>query len=32
MYLNGFANEGSTWFTERAVLTAHGSSRGAAVR
>jgi hypothetical protein len=30
LYLNGFANEGSTWFTERAVLTAHGRSRGAA--
>jgi hypothetical protein len=30
MYLNGFANEGSTWFTERAILTAHGRSRGAA--
>lgn len=30
MYLNGFANEGSTWFTEREVLTAHGRSRGAA--
>jgi hypothetical protein len=28
MYLNGFANEGSTWFTERKVLTAHGRSRG----
>jgi hypothetical protein len=30
MYLNGFQNEGSTWFTERNVLTAHGRSRGAA--
>lgn len=28
LYLNAFANEGSTFFTERAVLTAHGSSRG----
>jgi hypothetical protein len=30
LYLNGFQNEGSTWFTERKVLTAHGRSRGAA--
>jgi hypothetical protein len=30
LYLNGFANAGSTWFTERQVLTAHGRSRGAA--
>ena len=30
LYLNGFQNEGSTWFTERDVLTAHGRSRGAA--
>ncbi|WP_431636225.1 M1 family metallopeptidase [Dyella sp. KULCS107] len=28
LYLNAFANEGSTFFTERAVLTAHGRSRG----
>ncbi len=28
LYLNAFANEGSTFFTERAVLTAHGQSRG----
>jgi hypothetical protein len=28
LYLNAFANEGSTLFTEREVLTAHGSSRG----
>ncbi|HEU4670946.1 MAG TPA: M1 family metallopeptidase [Dyella sp.] len=28
LYLNAFANEGSTFFTEREVLTAHGSSRG----
>jgi hypothetical protein len=28
LYLNGFANEGSTFFTERDVLTAHGSARG----
>ncbi|WP_345783639.1 M1 family metallopeptidase [Fulvimonas sp. R45] len=28
LYLNAFANEGSTWFTERKVLTAHGRSRG----
>ena len=31
MYLNAFANQKSTFFTERNVLTAHGSSRGAAV-
>jgi hypothetical protein len=31
LYLNAFQNEGSTFFTERRVLTAHGSSRGAAV-
>lgn len=31
LYLNAFQNEGSTWFTEREVLTAHGRSRGAAV-
>ncbi|MEO7065904.1 MAG: M1 family metallopeptidase [Rhodanobacter sp.] len=30
LYLNAFANNGSTWFTERAVLTAHGRSRGRA--
>lgn len=30
LYLNGFQNEGSTFFTERKVLTAHGRSRGAA--
>lgn len=30
LYLNAFQNEGSTWFTERKVLTAHGRSRGAA--
>jgi len=30
LYLNGFKNNGSTWFTERKVLTAHGQSRGAA--
>ncbi len=30
LYLNAFQNEGSTWFTERRVLTAHGRSRGAA--
>lgn len=30
LYLNAFANEGSTFFTERRVLTAHGSSRGKA--
>ena len=28
LYLNAFADEGSTFFTERAVLTAHGRSRG----
>lgn len=28
LYLNAFANDGSTWFTERKVLTAHGRSRG----
>lgn len=28
LYLNAFANPGSTFFTEREVLTAHGSSRG----
>jgi hypothetical protein len=31
LYLNAFQNEGSTFFTERNVLTAHGSSRGLAV-
>lgn len=31
LYLNAFANDGSTWFTERRVLTAHGRSRGNAV-
>lgn len=30
LYLNAFANEGSTFFTEREVLTAHGRSRGKA--
>lgn len=30
LYLNAFKNEGSTFFTERHVLTAHGHSRGAA--
>lgn len=30
LYLNAFKNEGSTFFTERRVLTAHGHSRGAA--
>ena len=30
LYLNGFKNNGTTWFTERKVLTAHGQSRGAA--
>lgn len=30
LYLNGFKNDGSTWLTERKVLTAHGQSRGAA--
>lgn len=28
LYLNAFANEGSTFFTERKLLTAHGRSRG----
>jgi len=28
LYLNAFQNEGSTFFTERNVLTAHGHSRG----
>ncbi|WP_323137536.1 M1 family metallopeptidase [Dyella subtropica] len=31
LYLNAFKNEGSTFFSERSVLTAHGRSRGAAV-
>ena len=31
LYLNAFENDGSTWFTERKVLTAHGRSRGNAV-
>ncbi len=31
LYLNAFANDGSLWFTERRVLTAHGRSRGNAV-
>jgi hypothetical protein len=30
LYLNGFKSNGSTWFTERKILTAHGQSRGAA--
>jgi hypothetical protein len=30
LYLNAFQNEGSTFFTERGVLTAHGHSRGVA--
>ncbi len=30
LYLNAFANNGSTFFTERRVLTAHGRSRGTA--
>jgi Peptidase family M1 domain len=30
LYLNAFQNEGSTFFTERKVLTAHSGSRGAA--
>ena len=30
LYLNGFKNDASTWFTERKVLTAHGRSRGEA--
>ncbi|WP_404612788.1 M1 family metallopeptidase [Rhodanobacter hydrolyticus] len=28
LYLNAFESDGSTWFTERKVLTAHGRSRG----
>jgi hypothetical protein len=28
LYLNAFQNEGSTFFTERSLLTAHGHSRG----
>ena len=28
LYLNAFQNEGSTFFTERKVLTAHGRARG----
>jgi hypothetical protein len=31
LYLNAFKNEGSTFFSERQVLTAHGRSRGGAV-
>ncbi|RUL74085.1 M1 family peptidase [Dyella choica] len=31
LYLNAFQSEGSTFFTERKVLTAHGQSRGNAV-
>jgi hypothetical protein len=31
LYLNAFENDGSTWFTERDVLTAHGRSRGTAL-
>ena len=31
LYLNAFQNQGSTFFTERKVLTAHGSARGNAV-
>lgn len=31
LYLNAFENDASTWFTERKVLTAHGTSRGNAV-
>lgn len=31
LYLNAFENDGSTWFAERKVLTAHGRSRGNAV-
>jgi hypothetical protein len=31
MYLNAFQNEGSTFFTERKLLTAHGRARGNAV-
>jgi hypothetical protein len=30
LYLNAFQNEGSTFFTEREILTAHSGSRGAA--
>jgi hypothetical protein len=30
LYLNAVQNDGSTWFAERKVLTAHGRSRGAA--
>ena len=30
LYLNAFENDASTWFAERAVLTAHGRSRGTA--
>lgn len=30
LYLNAFANQGSTFFTEREVLSAHGRSRGEA--
>lgn len=30
LYLNAFESNGSTWFAERAVLTAHGRSRGTA--
>jgi len=30
LYLNAFQNEGSTFFTEREVLTAHSGSRGEA--
>ncbi len=30
LYLNAFQNEGSTFFTERDVLTAHAGSRGTA--
>lgn len=31
LYLNAFQNGGSTFFTERKILTAHGRSRGNAV-
>lgn len=31
LYLNAFQNQGSTFFTERKILTAHGQSRGNAV-
>ncbi|WP_345782700.1 M1 family metallopeptidase [Dyella flagellata] len=31
LYLNAFQNEGSTFFSERKVLTAHGHARGNAV-